>query len=182
MPRGVPTATIDLRALMALRCYLEAVPGEVSGIGLVAERGGGPHVFDVFILQQVGAATETELDVGVLAAFVASFEQRGGDPSQLRCWWHSHGDFDVGWSETDEATIATFPGEGLLSLVGNRRGDLLCRLDRWGSGRETHHNVPLVAVGNPPASTEALRAAIQAEVAALVRPGVSIPPDHPLVW
>lgn len=168
-----PTVTIDRRALAALRGYLEAVPAEVSGIGLVAERGDGPHLFEVFILRQVGGATETELDPGALAAFVARFEQGGGDPSQLRCWWHSHGDLDVGWSETDETTIAAFPGEGLISLVGNRRGDLLCRLDRWGPGRETHRDARLVAVGEPPTALAllALRTAVRAEVAALVRPG-----------
>lgn len=173
MEPEAPTVTIERRALAALRFYLEAVPGEVSGLGLVAERGGGPHIGEVFILRQESGWSETELHPGSLAQFVAGFERRGGDPSQLRCWWHSHGDLEVSWSETDEATILAFPGEGLVSLVGNRRGDLLCRLDRWGPGRETQREVPLLAAGEPPTSLAllALRAAVRAEVAALVRSG-----------
>ena len=171
-PEG-PTVTIERRALAALRLYLQAVPGEVSGIGLVADRGGDPHVAEVFILRQESGWSETELHPGSLARFVADFERRGGDPSQLRCWWHSHGDLEVSWSDTDEATIQAFPGDGLVSLVGNRRGDLLCRVDRWGPGRETHREVPLLAAGEPPTALAllALRAAVRAEVAALVRPG-----------
>ena len=97
-------------------------------------------------------------------------ERHGGGPSQLRCWRHSHGDFDP---------LDAFPGEGLVSLGGHRRGDLLCRVDRWGPGRETRRELRLEAVGDPPASAEALRAAIRADVAALVRrPGVP-PAGHP---
>ncbi len=180
-----PTVSIERRALAALRCYLEAVPGEVSGIGLVTDRGGGPHIAEVFILRQVSGWWETELHAGALAHFVAEFERRGGDPSQLCCWWHSHGDLEVSWSETDEATILAFPGEGLVSLVANRWGEVLCRLDRWGPGRETCRDVPLVTAGEPVSSFSllALRAAIRAEVAALVRPAavpltedIGIPP------
>ena len=168
--------TIEQRALTAFRYYLDAVPGEVGGIGLVAERPEGPHIFEVFILLQTSAPGATELDAERLAAFVDRFERHGGDPVQLRCWWHSHGDLDVGWSETDEATIAAFPGEGLVSLVGNRRGDLLARLDRWGPACETRRAVRVVPTGDPPAAAEALRARVQAEVAALVRPEASVVP------
>lgn len=170
MPPGAVTVTIDRRALMAFQWYLSAVPGEVGGIGLVAERPGGPHIYELFILPQTSGPGAVELDAGRLAEFVARFERAGGDPGQLRCWWHSHGDLDVGWSATDEATIARFPGDGLVSLVGNRRGDLLARLDRWGPDRETRLAPLLVPTGDPPASPDALRARVLAEVEALVRP------------
>lgn len=125
-----PKIDITLRALRKVQLYIEGCPVEISGLGTVEVCSAGHLVVtDVFIVDQMGSASNTLLSPEALAELVTSQACKGLDLLLLRCWWHSHAEGAVFFSRTDENTIDTFTGDFLVSVVGNRRGDLRCRLD-----------------------------------------------------
>jgi hypothetical protein len=125
-----PKVCITMRALRKLQLYIRACRVEVGGLGIV--EASSPEellVKDVFTLKQKATFASTHLDPDALAQLITTKVEQGEDPAAIRCWWHSHADMDVFFSSTDEQTIAQFTGDFLIAIVGNRSGDLLCRLD-----------------------------------------------------
>jgi hypothetical protein len=73
---------------------------------------------------------------------------------------------DVEWSETDERTIESFPGDFMLSLIGNKAGALTCRLDILHPTRQVLTDLPVTIVpdGGGEGDEATLRASIVAEM------------------
>lgn len=132
------------KAKIKLDLYIRLSDTEVSGVGRVTllERGSF-LVDDVFILEQECSWSETALDQEALARFLEEFVAKGERPSGLRLWWHSHRDWDVFWSRRDERTIRCFNVPWLISVVGNRRGDYLARLDVFEPAHLTRDKIPV---------------------------------------
>lgn len=167
----LPPREIRIRshALDRLLLYARRCPVEIGGLGTVAADPDGLLITDVFLLAQRVSASDTELDTEALFDFLARHVAEGGDPAQVRLWWHSHGDMDVAWSETDRATIRSLPGDFWVALLVNRRGEVVCRLDAVLPQRHTWE-LPLVEVlvtagGDP----ETLWRAIDREILEKVR-------------
>ncbi len=116
-------------AFQKLRLYIELCPMEIGGLGEVECDDSTLLITDLFILPQKISPSETELDPTAMLDMLQRCVSEGRNPASLCLWWHSHADLELEWSETDEQTIATFPGDFLLSLVGNKSGALACRLD-----------------------------------------------------
>ncbi len=166
MTQALPPSQIRIRrvALAKLLLYADGCPVEIGGLGTVAWQGGDLLVSDLFILPQRVSASDTELEPDALFAFLERLARTDGDIATVRLWWHSHGDMDLLWSETDCATIENLPGDFWVAILVNRKGELRCRLDAFVPRRETWE-VPLVEVPEEPeVNLEALRVEINREI------------------
>jgi hypothetical protein len=149
-----------------LRLYVELCPSEIGGLGEVRPEGDGLTVTELFLLDQSVSAAETELRPEAVLGLLSRCLAEGRDPAALRLWWHSHAEHEVEWSETDEATIEGFGADGLISVVTNRAGHLLCRFDAREPRRTTLDGIPVVRPDEPlwSARADALRAAVWREM------------------
>ena len=145
-PPHAPGIFITTRALHRLKLLLRLCPAEIAGLGYVTPHPKGMLIQDLFVLPQRVTDSDAELNPEALSEFLAQFVASGGDPSSLQLWWHSHVDGEVYWSETDLETIERFPGDRVISIVGNQKGELLCRLDLFAPQRERLEGLPLVLV------------------------------------
>ncbi len=180
----VPNIYITARAFHRLRFLLRLCPAEIAGLGYVAPHPEGFLIQDIFVLPQRVTDSDAELNPDALSGFLAQFVANGGDPSSLQFWWHSHVDGEVYWSETDLGTIERFPGDRVISIVGNQKGELLCRLDLFAPRRERLEDLPLVLVdetGNESGlDLEALRREVHEEIKRKVKRHIPMEPliDH----
>ena len=160
-------------AFQKLKLYIEICPAEISGLGVVELSGDQFIVRDVFILPQRVTASDTELKPEHLCDFLSNYIAQGKDPASLRVWWHSHGDSDLHWSSTDNDTIEAFPGDYIISIVGNKKGEFLCRLDVSSPSRVEFDGFTLVPLEEPKGGgtqdIEALRQTIQEEIGEMVK-------------
>lgn len=125
-PRLLLTPDVDQR----LRHWTDIAAGEFSCLGLADQTEEGFLISEVFLLKQSCSASETELDQSAVAALLAELDKAGVDVGRVRAWIHSHATFNVFWSGTDARTIeALATGEWLASLVVNKAGSKLARLD-----------------------------------------------------
>lgn len=124
--------------------YAKSVETEISGFGTVVLTGGGLRVTDLFLLPQAARSNSVVIEAETIGKFLYAFMQQGGDPEELRLHWHSHGRFSVAWSQQDERTIKELTGMAgaFVSLVVNRWGDYLCRLDQH-NPRPTRRDIPV---------------------------------------
>jgi hypothetical protein len=172
----LPPDAIRIRslALAKLRLYAGRCPFEIGGLGQVIADPAGLLITDLFILPQRVSMSDTELESAGLFDLLARLVAEGEDVANTRLWWHSHGEMEVSWSDTDAATIENLPGEFWVAVVTNRHGDLRCRLDRFTPTRETWE-LPLVEMsdGADPV-TARLEARIDAEILAQVQSPVPL--------
>ena len=127
-----------------IRHYVALASGEVSGLGLVELVRGGFLVTEVFLPRQDSTPGGTELDQDAVAALMVTLEEAGKDSGELMFWWHSHGNMNAFWSQTDEECIAGLANDNYyISLVTNKAGDMLARLDIFKPVRVTIDQVPV---------------------------------------
>jgi hypothetical protein len=166
----LPPAAVRIRplALAKLRCYARRCPFEIGGLGDVVAGPEGLLITDVFILPQRVSMSDTELSSEGLFAFLSRLVAEGRDVRHTRVWWHSHGEMEVSWSDTDTETIENLPGDFWVAVVTNRRGEVRCRVDAYAPARLTW-NLPLEeAAGEAPGDPAALEARIDEEILAQV--------------
>lgn len=161
-----PEVLITPRAFQKLRLYIELCPMEIGGLGEVECHGANLLITDLFILPQKVSPSETELDPTAMLEMLERCVSEGRNPASLCFWWHSHADLGLEWSETDERTITTFPGDFLLSVVGNKSGALACRLDILHPTPQGFNDLSLTILPGTGAAADetALRTAIIAEM------------------
>lgn len=179
-----PSIFITARAFHRLKLLLRLCPAEIAGLGYVTPHPKGLLIQDLFVLPQRVTYSDAELDPEALFGFLTGFLADGGDPSSLQLWWHSHADGEIYWSETDLETIERFPGDRVISIVGNQKGELLCRLDLFTPQRERLEGLPLVLVeeteGGSGRDMETLYQEVWDEIKAKVKMRFPIEPvlDH----
>lgn len=130
--------------------YMSNCPQEISGLGyahLDKLPNGDLLLSNPMLFEQEVNFNETDLSQGDIGKFMFEMVKSGGDPENLKMWWHSHGSGSVFWSKhQDEKTIANlrrFGMEFLVSIVGNHFGDYLLRLDIFKPVHVTIDNIPL---------------------------------------
>ena len=144
---GLPARIfIDAQAFRRLKLYIDLCPSEVGGLGTVEPIGPDLLVTDIFLIRQRASNTDTELDPEAVAEHLLHILQEGRDPAALRLWWHSHADGSIFWSDTDEETIASLHIDQLISIVGNKRHEFRCRLDRFSPRRLTFDGIHLLPI------------------------------------
>ena len=127
-----------------IRHYTDLANGEVSGLGTVEEFDGGFLVDKVFLPKQNCTPAGTTLDEDAVATLLMELEAAGEDSGRMRLWFHSHAHHDVFWSQTDEECIEGLAnGDYILSLVTNKRGHTLARLDIFRPVRMTVDDIPV---------------------------------------
>jgi len=156
---------IDLPVLERIRHYVDLAPGEVSALGIVERDDEDLLVTDLFLPKQNCSSASTDMDQSEVAKILVDLEARGIDPRTLRLWLHSHADMDTFWSGTDTATIAGLCNDGfVLSIVTNKHGKMLARVDIF---EPIRHTIDKVAV-EPLFPEYGLRDACKAEIEAKV--------------
>lgn len=126
-----PSVFITPEAKDYLDAYIRHAAGEVSGLGEVTVIDGALVITGVHLLEQECGTASTEFTADAIAKFLVECVKKDIDTSTLRLWWHSHADMSVYWSGTDKDTVKQLSDDmpWLLSLVGNKAGDILVRLD-----------------------------------------------------
>jgi len=159
-----------------IRHYTDLAGGEVSGLGTVEEFDGGFLVDKVFLPKQSCTPAGTTLDEDAVATLLLELEAAGEDSGRLRFWYHSHAHHEVFWSQTDEECIEGLAnGDYVLSLVTNKRGAMLARLDIFRPTRMTVDDIPI----SVKAIDDDLRDICQAEISDRVAEGNMFGPYHP---
>lgn len=127
-----------------MRHYTDLANGEISGLGTIEEFDGGFLVDQVFLPKQSCTPAGTTLDEDAVATLLMEMEAAGEDSGRIRFWFHSHSHHDVFWSQTDEECIEGLAnGDYVLSLVTNKRGHTLARLDIFQPVRMTVDDIPV---------------------------------------
>lgn len=151
---GFPQISFAKDVKQRIDAYTDIAKGEYSLMGEVEEvhdrKGLLTHlrVVKVHLIEQMNTDASTELDDQGLAKLVLAMEEEEeGSSVRLRAWIHSHASMQTFWSETDKATIRSLLKSSeayLISLVVNKHGSSLCRLD-------TYKPVPVTIDGIKPA-------------------------------
>ena len=117
-------------AFKCLMYYARAAKGEVSGFGRTVKDGKDIFVSEVLLFKQECSSGGTTLNAKALADFVLQLIQTGRDPSEYKLWWHTHNDFGVFWSGTDEATAKELSKKTqIYSVCVNKNGEIIGRVD-----------------------------------------------------
>lgn len=155
---------IEWIAFEKLRLYIEICPGEICGIGLVSKGDGVPVIENLLLVHQEASLWEAKLDTRALFNVLEKAIKDGIDPWQIRVWWHSHAIWDLSWSDIDESTIDAFPVDWLISIVGNKKGEYLARIDWKKPFRKTIFDVRLIGVGQRDFNIDLLRKEIMKDI------------------
>ncbi len=133
--------------------YISLAEGEVGGLASMEATGSDFLLTETFLLDQSATDVTNELDPAAVSRFLMEYLDSGADPGALKVWWHSHARESVFWSDDDERTISNFGGEMLVSVVGNKAGKFLARLDRFEPRRETIGWLDFYPPGPPPSES-----------------------------
>jgi len=140
----LPPLSFSPLAARKLRLYVDLCPFEISGLGEVEFSAKGFLVQDLFLLKQQSSHSYTELLPEFMAQFLIARVEQGKDPDRIKLWWHSHSEMDVFWSPMDDYTAKSFQNDFMLSLVTNKAGKYLCRLDLYHPLTLTIDHLPVV--------------------------------------
>ena len=124
--------------------------GEISWLGNVERYGELDLLIDeIFLIKQETTPTKTQFDDDAMAEFLTKYHLAGKDIGKLKLWLHTHNNFAVSWSGRDEDTIANYSrSEFLISVVTNKFGDLLARIDIFQPLRLTVEGIQVAVLPN----------------------------------
>lgn len=135
------------KVIMTAKCWQDimgwckAANSEVSGLGLVdVDKEGQLKITQAFLLKQVCSSAHSELDATDMASLMADLNKKKVPLSKLKFWWHTHYNFNVFWSGTDDATCSRLVGaskQWSVAVVVNQSGDYKSRLDLYNPIRFT---------------------------------------------
>lgn len=110
--------------------YIDAVDGEISGMGEVQKVGNTYTVTDIWLLKQENTGTSTRIDAVSLADLRAEVYSQGKAQDGFQLWWHSHANMDTFWSGTDKATMDMFMTDipWMLFIVANKKRSFRARV------------------------------------------------------
>lgn len=114
-----------------MMAYVDAVDGEISGMGEVQRIGNSYIVKDVWLLKQECSGTSTAIDAVSLADLRAEVFSQGKARDGFQLWWHSHANMDTFWSGTDKATMDMFMQDidWMLFVVANKKRSVRARVE-----------------------------------------------------
>jgi len=122
-----PKIMMDPAAYDRMFAYARAASGEITGFGTVEERNGDFFISEVYIMPQVAGGAHVRIDGHDMLDFQRWCREDGspGRIEKARFWWHSHVDFGVFRSHTDEGTCDLLQSmmPYLICTVVNKRGE-----------------------------------------------------------
>lgn len=163
-----PTLYIKDDVYRRLMLYTDLCRYEISALGCVTRVGGTFVVDELHLLDQQVTAGSTDLSTDGVSTFLYEYVKAGKDPERIKFWWHSHAHMGAFWSGTDEATIERFNNMWMISMVSNKRGEYLARLDVFDPLR---HTVELPMVVQYDVRTMQEREEVDKEIAGKVKFG-----------
>ena len=163
--KNAPKVYIPASVYDKLFLYTKEASGEVSGVGTVEIEDGNFKVDEIFLLNQSATASSTDLDQTAIEGLMETFMMEDKDIGKLKLWWHTHAAMSVFWSGTDDNTIDGFRNTWMLSIVTNKAGNILGRIDIYNPIRITM-NVDIIRVAEV---DQTMVEAVRAEIASKVR-------------
>lgn len=152
--------------------WCKAAKSEVSGLGLVRLTSKGMEVYDVFLPKQKCSSGYTELDDLATPKLITRLHKTKRRTEDLRFWWHTHYNFGVFWSSTDDNNareMVETNGDWLLSVVVNQRGEYRCRVDTVKPVRSTIDKIT-VYIGKDDKATDSRKRNFKTDIKKYVRP------------
>lgn len=151
---------IPLRVYHKMSALTMVADSETSAMGMVhletnSERvkiGQEIWVDDIHYVHNTSSTAATTLDPADLSKTLIEMIKDGQDTSYMRLWFHTHYNFGVFWSGTDQRTAEETleNSRWTLSIVMNQKHELLARVDIYRPDLVTHHNVPIYLVMDAP--------------------------------
>jgi len=144
-----PKLTIYREDYLRLVAYALEAKGEISGFMKVAQHddGQGFHIHAPVIFEQECTGVTTDLDTTSVAKFFDDIVRvQNGDPTEYRCWWHSHVEMEVFYSGTDNKSIDEFTEDWgfAIGITVNRKGEIYTRIQYNNPLWIEIENVPLM--------------------------------------
>jgi len=165
-----PVVYIDMKAWRKMLAYTDIVKDEVSGLGEVEVFKGDFYIDDLHLIRQFSGPGSVALDQAHIAELITQKIKEGDTTfsARLRCWWHTHPDFNVFMSTTDTDTIERLGirTPWVVAICTNRKREVHARLDIFEPVQTTIENLELV----PSELSGKFVAQCKADVARLVRP------------
>lgn len=133
-----------------MRSYATGVKSECAGLLYVNnESKTNPIIEDAVILKQEATSGSVDITKKALVKYFSKLaEEKPEDICRSKGWWHSHYDFGVFWSPTDDNTFRNFLDlmPRVYGIVVNANGDMLARADIKCSGQNrsyirTYNNI-----------------------------------------
>lgn len=111
--------------------YIDAVDGEISGMGEVVKEGNLYTVKDIWLLKQECTGASTRIDAISLADLRAEVFAQGKAQDGFQLWWHSHANMETFWSGTDKSTMQMFLADipWMLFIVANKKRSFRARVE-----------------------------------------------------
>ena len=133
-----PRVHVTADAMERIRHWTAIAKGEFS---CLAELDGNMRVNNAMLLDQESSVDLTTLDQQAVMNLLMVHPA----PENVRVWIHSHAGGPVFWSGTDNKCVEALRNDSfLVSIVVNKAGHTLCRIDMWAPFRITLHDVELV--------------------------------------
>lgn len=93
--------------------------------------------------QKVSKAQCEKEDVESIVEMYKRMIEQGKNPSELKCWWHSHNSMGVSPSGTDYDTIKEYGVDYAIMLITNHRKDVHCEVHIFKPFPIKFKNVPV---------------------------------------
>lgn len=106
--------------------WVKKSPHEISGFGNVTydKKTKVFTVVDVFLINQINSAAQTETDDVDLGKLLFQQDKAYGEGA-CKLWWHSHANMNTFWSGTDIDTINKYGGNGyIIATVFNKKEEM----------------------------------------------------------
>lgn len=158
---------ITSKAFSKMKYFIEESNGEITGLGKVKIIGNSQEtiykkdeeakevieesiilpqflIYDIEILEQEISEVSAVLNEQALGQFLFNKLKNKEKVEDYKVWWHSHSEMQAFFSATDDGTIedsTEFPY--LISIVGNKAGDFLTRIDIQKPFRMTINDIEL---------------------------------------
>lgn len=126
-----PRLVIRARVWRELFFYFLETPMETQLMGFISKSEDNLFILeDLVLTPHHGSLGEADLDQDAYPKWLEALEKIGKDITKMRVQIHSHGDMPPYFSEEDMLTIREdYLLDWMISIVGNRKGELLGRLD-----------------------------------------------------
>lgn len=126
--RVLPTIGIHTLAFMKMKAYVSESFQEIAWLGVVETVEGGYEITDVFMCEQVAAATTVDIDEAALSEYGSNLVMTGQIDlyNKIKMWGHSHVNMAVFASGTDEATYKMFyeNADFFIRLICNKKDEI----------------------------------------------------------
>lgn len=125
--------------------YVSIAKGEISVLAYVRYSNDGIHIEKMYLPKQKNTGSTTEMDSEDVGAWITSEAALGENVGLILSWIHSHNDFGVFWSATDESNIARLGTtmDIVYSIVTNKKEEKLGRIDIFKPFKARVDNVPV---------------------------------------